>query len=401
MSVITREILNPNLIVNSSIRQEDGSISRITKTYSDIIHDINCAKTYLVNEQNAKAGQKVLLCENAWPHFLIWFIACSELGLGFVFLDKVNISNYESLANKINAYKDVDHIIAWPHGILGINIQKFHSDIIHVGSYGFYRSPMTRPDASADVMLATSDTILFHIMSDGIPQISTHTHEYVYKLMERNIALYGLTEDDVCLHTTGFLEKSTPVTYMLPALNKCKSHFYITPDGSNLESFIQTNNITYSMQTKFGINNRPIFETPETLGPVLLDQQVLDNFFGIYLDKNNFLAIKKPDGTVIVTNTVFEQVNDSFILISKPSITVINNTEIDTVALTTTVSNFTKAVPGVDFDLYIYNDRIYIKSQIGINLALLNSFIVTTLLLTEYLISQQVSEASPDWLKIS
>jgi hypothetical protein len=393
MSVVTREILNPNLVIECKIRQEDSSIQYIKKTYSDLIHDINSAKTYLVNERNVQPGQKVLLCEYSLPHFLIWFIACSELGLGFVFVDNMSRTNYESFINKLNAYGRVDHVIVWPYSTLGIKIGTLHSEPIHIGIYGFYMSPLTRPDAHADVMLATADTPLFHIMSDGIPTVTSHNHQYVYNLIKRNVDLYNLAETDVCLHTTNLIEHSTPATYLLPTLNKCVKHYYTTP--TDLDTFVQSHNITQT------ISKHRLFETRETLGPVLVDDECLDDFFGVFTDANNFLTIRKPDSTLSVTNYVFSQSGKKFFQVSKPSTHVINGTEINGAVLTSVVAEYLKATPGEEFDLYHDNFGIYIVVNTNVNLSLLNSFVVNTLLLTEYIINQQTTKPLSFWTKIS
>lgn len=393
MSVVTREILNPNLVIECEIRQEDSSIQYIKKTYSDLIRDINSAKTYLVNERNVQPGQKVLLCEHSLPHFLIWFIACSELGLGFVFVDSINRNNYESFINKLNAYGQVDHVIVWPYGTLGINIGTHHSDPIHVGIYGFYMSPFTRPDAHADVMLATADAPLFYVMSDGIPVITSHSHQYVYNLIKRNVNLYNLTESDVCLHTTNLIEHSTPATYLLPTLNKCATHYYTT--FTDLDTFVQSHNITQT------ISKHRLFETRETLGPVLVDDECLDDFFGVFNNSNNLLTIRKPDGTMSVTNYEFFQSGNKFVQMSKLSTHIINFTEINGSVLTSVVANYLKATPGEDFDLYHNKVGIYIVAKTNVNLSLLNLFVVKTLLLTEYIINQQTTEPSAVWTKIS
>jgi hypothetical protein len=401
MSVITRAILNPNLTIESFTTHDDGSTQHTVKTYSDIIYDINCAKTYLVNERNVQAGQKVLLCENDWPHFLTWFIACAELGLGFVFLDKINKNNSESLVNKMDAY-GVDHVIIWPYSTFAKNIGKYNIDPIHVGIYGFYISPLTRPDAHADVMLATSNTTLFYKLTDGVPKLIKHSHQYVYDLLERNAKLYNLTESDSCLHSVGFADNSSPATYILPVLKYCATHYYINPTNSNLANLVKLKNITHSMESAFKLDGQDIFETAETLGPVLLDNKCLDNFFGVYLETNNFLAIKLPDTKIVVTNSVFSQINSIFTLVNTPNIVRLNGTEINTTALSATVAEFLKAVPGTDFDLFLtLGHRIYIITQSPINLSLLNSYIITKLLLTEYNINQRFEVAQSNWIKIS
>jgi len=399
MSVITREILNPNLSIESSIKNEDGSLQTIKKTYNEIIFDIDCAKTYLINERNAQAGQKVLLCENAWPHFLIWFIACSELGMGFVFLDQINVNNSESVVNKLNAYGAIDHVIVWPYGTLAKDLGKYNENSIHIGVYSFYRSPLTRPDEHATVMLATPESKIFYRMTDGIPKIIEHTHQYVYSLLERNAKIYSLQDADSCLHTTGFHFNFSPVTYILPVIKYCSTHYYVVPVGNNVENILKLKNITHNMQN--GFDNQPIFEAPETLGPVLFNNKCPDDFFGVYLGPGNFLTIRMPDTTDVITSSVFSKNGDEFILINTPNIFVINGTPINAPALVSVVEEFLKATRGVDFDLFIFSNRIYIKTSSPINLLLLNSYIVTTLLLTEYMIIEQVSYVPQHWIKIS
>jgi hypothetical protein len=399
MSVITREILNPNLSIESSITHADGSIQNVIKSYNEITFDIDCAKTYLINERNAQAGQKVLLCENAWPHFLIWFIACSELGMGFVFLDQININNSESLVNKLNGYGKIDHVIVWPYGTLAKNLGPYNVDPIHVGVYSFYRSPLTRPDEHTDVFLATPESKLFYRMTDGIPKIIEHSHQYVYDLLERNAKLYNLKDNDSCLHTTGFHLNFSPASYILPVIKYCATHYFVVDIGNNVKNILQLKNITHNMQN--GFDNQPIFETLETLGPVLLNNKCLDNFFGVYLGPGNFLTIRLPDTTDVITNSVFSKENDEFILVDTPNVVIINGTPINTSVLVSVVASFLKATPGLDFNLFVDSDRIYITATTSLNLTLLNSYIVTSLLLTEYIINQQASSANPYWLKIS
>ena len=99
---------------------------------------------------------------------------------------------------------------------------------------------------------------------------------------------------------------------------------------------------------------------------------------------------------------MFSQINSIFTLVNTPNIVRLNGTEINTTALSATVAEFLKAVPGTDFDLFLtLGHRIYIITQSPINLSLLNSYIITKLLLTEYNINQRFEVAQSNWIKIS
>lgn len=352
--MINRTIIYPDLKIFSN---------GLSYNYDEIILKINQAKNYLHNKLLTK-GQIVCLCVTTWPDFLIWFIACSELGLILATLDHENLKD----SSRLDLY-NVEYII---------NEDDDFSDSAETDIFINIKS--------TDVLMYSSSSGTF-----GKPKIVSYTHEFCYQLMKRNSNVYQLTSDDRCLHTKGLQHGAIVPVYFLPTIHSCKYHYYtsckewfdILPTVSRCLLYYDMINgeIPKSLHTTFYtltpiadnlINNNTIFSIfgcTETSGPLFLPQlPIIENCFGPALDnfykftvEDRLLIVELPDNSIVQTGDYFESSDDKYYFYGryKSEITNIINT-IESLNL----------VYQKDFDIVIdtlYN-KIYLRLDTNIKL---------------------------------
>lgn len=217
MSIISRECINNNIKIKS-LRLLENQVESRYIDYHQLIELIDRCKTYLKNVKQVTPGQKVILSNFYWPEYLGWFYACSELGLSFL------ISDYprsKVALKKLEIYGDIDWVIYddhcpegfadWKDKIIG------HHEILSI-----------IPDKSISTYAQPTDILLYATTSgtSGTPKIVKYTHEFFYKLLERNANLYNLKNSDRCFHSKNLHHGSVLGVYFLPTLKYCEYHFH-------------------------------------------------------------------------------------------------------------------------------------------------------------------------------
>lgn len=313
MNTITREIIHKDFIIFSE---------NTTITYNNFIKDIDQAKNYLSNKGLIK-GNKVLLCVNEWPKFLVWFFACAELGLILVTVDYKNLSDEK----KAELYHD-------------IQLELSNND-----SYD------TSPNIPIAIKVTPNDTLIYSFSSGTTDncKLVGYTHSMCFALMNRNAKIYNLIDDDVCLHTKGLEHGSIINVYLLPTIKYCKHHYYATSDSWNthisyitrcllfydmvdsLNEYPSLNHLTIYTLSKIDddtiaklknaeCNLYSIFGCIETSGPIFLPAlpinqnnfgQLLDDYYTVYINDSNMLTVITPEGLVVETGDYFEIINNN------------------------------------------------------------------------------------------
>lgn len=226
-NIISRNILNKNLSLTIYNNIDDAEFL----PYKKLIPLINRAKTYLIKEKNCKPGQSVFLADVTWPSYMAWFFACAELGISFIvsefFVRKENVDIVRKRLHK--SYGKIDFFIGNENLgslLLGSNFSSINQSI-----------PYTYLDDSmADTFYATPNTILLKSTTSGTtgePKIVELSHEFFYKLMDRNGKIYNLTSQNKCLHTKILHHGSVIGVYFLPTLKYCSRHYWINPSSTS------------------------------------------------------------------------------------------------------------------------------------------------------------------------
>lgn len=417
MNLITREIINKNLVVKSLFYSKfNNSFTLEELNYQQLIDYIDRAKTYLILEKNCQVGDKVLLASNQWPEYLVWFFAVSELGMSFIVSDYPALDNSLSVANKLSLYGKIDHIIGEEHSrnifLLPDNYQK---SLITWDCFRHYENKECK-----NLIRASPQDILLYSTSSGTtstPKIIKHTHEFFYNLLERNARLYNLKELDRCLHTKGLHHGSVTGVYFLPTIKYCSYHYYAkitidcttpgtsTPqnwvdmlqkeninrclmfydmidnfcDLASLESKKHDNHTAFVLAKinqkhlniivkKFGYKIVSIFGCTETSGPLFLPEininnvdsynldnfgPVLDNFYKISVDDENNLTVEMPNGEKILTGDKFFIVKNNFIFHGRENLYRINGRAFYLNLLIQVVEQITGLKNLIDFDIVV------------------------------------------------
>lgn len=438
MSLITRAIINRNIKIKFlKYLQESSEFVLEEIDYDQIINCIDRVKTYLLLEKNCQPGDKVLLALNVWPHYLIWFIAISELGMSFVVSDYPNIENSLSVANKLSLYGDIKYLISSPRFKGLTHYSHLLSKFVDCNIFTTYENTAYKHKFDA-----LPDSILLYSTSSGTtstPKIIEHNHKFFYDLLERNARLYNLKETDRCLHSKGLHHGSVTGVYFLPTLKYCSYHYYaqvemecVTPGVSvphNWVDLIQKEKINrclmfYNMtddfcrlalleekkhdeltvfvlakitQThldvivkKFNYKIMSIFGCTETSGPLFLPEidintvdncnlndfgTVLDDFYRISIDAENSLIVEMPDGKKILTGDKFSMVKNNFIFHGRENLYRLNGKPFYLDLLILIVEQITGLKNSIGFDIVVDQNlnQIYIRSTDDINLEKLNA----------------------------
>lgn len=350
-----------NIIDRTSI-SESIEVSLIYKNcetflYDELIDLINRAKTYLIKERNAKAGDQVIICQG--DYYVPWFYACCELGLAFVIADHPSSTGWETF----NAYfGEIHHVIKESTDESVIPFDVIYQDaVFEMNDIIEYSN-----DECKNVFLATPNSILTRAIKNrgflDLTQqynIEEHSHEYYYHLMERNAKLYNLVLNDRCFHTKILHHGTVLGVIFLSAMKYCKYHFWdctqvASPWVDHIEKFKITRCMTFYHMIdwlKYVLNKTPrdlshvtfydirqpapsqiaaivekcnativsVFGMTETSGPLFLQtinpqnyqsydrknfNKPLDDFFKFRIE-NGFLIVDAPDRT-IYTQDKFE-----------------------------------------------------------------------------------------------
>ena len=437
MNLITRDFFNHDIRIIKQDEEYD---------FNRILLGVNLAKNYLINERNAKRGDKVFMATTMWPNYLCWFIAASELGMGFVVSDFPLLYRSKSVNKKLSLYGEIQHVIKGDnkelHDFFNDKQNTFWKDkIIDHRAYENY----TFEDN--DTIWAEPTDVLIYATSSGTtgtPTVDAYTHEFFYKLAERNANLYKLEKTDRCLHTRNLHHGSVCGVYFLPTLRYCNEHHICEyPETSMWVDQIQNNNINRALffydMTKTFVEHADkeiindigaeyfvlspvddaflsyfedkskifsVFGSGETCGPLFLPQvtkqqietknfgKQLDNFYDISI-RDGIISVQMPDGRITTSGDMFEIVDNEFIHKGRNNLYRINGNTLYLDVLIEVVQEILDQKHTKDFDIVFDKEyhAIYMRSDTHIDLEKLNSKIVELTGLPYYKITKQINQS--------
>lgn len=440
--LITRQIINKNLSLQCFYPSEypDGFSPVID--YHSVSAGIDFAKSYMLNVIGCKPGEKVILALNWWPEYLHWFFACAELGLVMVVIDYPRATNYRYLAKKLELYGGIDYVVFDENRSKDMkfyNVGPTQPTYISPRQIKDYDFSAHSESVSHKSVYATPDSSLIYATSSGTtgtPKVIAYSHKFFHDLMLRNIQLYKLTADDKCIHTKLLHHGSVVGVYFLPTIFACETHYHTVDQPKRQQQLLNTTDITrvmmfpaklidfdkvltpqpnltvYSLAPlsdeyidravgKKSASIVSVFGCTETSGPLFLPEytplnysnrdrlnmgQPLDQFYKLQLNSESLLTVTMPDGQVICTGDSFAVDNRDFIFQGRSNLYRINDVKVDLADLNHIVEQHTGYKSQIEFDIVADQARncIFIRSDSGIDLHNLNSYIIEQTGIPEY-----------------
>jgi acyl-CoA synthetase (AMP-forming)/AMP-acid ligase II len=215
---ITKDIICKDACVGGIQLSEDNKVSQHTLDIDALKSNIRGAKELLINEYDVKKGQKVILNVIEWPEYVVWFFACSELGLKFIISD---FPKSEMAFKHVPLLKEADLMI---YDLVYASVyDKLPTKILNI------KKISSLPKTNNDPILCEPEDIMFIATTSGTtstPKIVEHTQRFIYNLSIANMDMYGLNENEVCYHNKNLQHGSVSPGFFLPALIACKEHYH-------------------------------------------------------------------------------------------------------------------------------------------------------------------------------
>ena len=427
--MITRHILHPDIRVMVDDREWNRD---------QLYERIDRAKSYLIHERGARAGQKVVMLSMRWPHYLIWFLACAELGLEFIVSDYPGLGGSVSVREKLSLYGMIHYAIGNVDG-------EYFEKISDMADCHIDRNAWIDYPISETPIWATRDSVLIHSTTSGttsMPKVCSHTHEFFHDLRVRNARVMGFEENDLCLHTKGLHHGSVAGVYFLPSLHRCRYHRWseheqcidvIQTYGVNRALLFYDNifqlrdqmipTIKQDNLTIYVLSAVPkdvvdlvvgrmkhtivsIYGCTETSGPVmistarttdwnpLLFDGPLDDFYPLSIGDDGLLSIGMPDGTSIAPGDQFAIENGKWVLIGRENLYRVRGQTIFLGVLANWMETQYGWKHAESFDLVFdrTNESIYLRADDGLveSLDAINNTIIEHFADTRYRIARMI-----------
>jgi hypothetical protein len=386
--VITRQLINKNIIYHDS----DNKVY----DYNGLDKLINGYKNLLI-EKGAKKGKSIVIGHSSSTAQIALVFACCELGMTIVivgtpWLKGKNFANNNLIDPKLQILLPIDYFIVPNKDTTGY-FEVFKNTC---------RFTICLDDEELDysdnyTVFADNDTVFLKCTSSGTtdtPKIIVHTHEFLYKLIQRNsLNYYGKMG-----MLTNLAHGSSPAVYFLPGLiSKAVTDFYNLPHSDLLKvcDILDTKNIdidhilvpyTIMLDNFFATNRRlpncilhtlgiirltwvdkvklgqvkdivSIFGTNETSGPFLINKatyddfaenayRTIDNFYTVNINSNNLYVTVPVYNSVIKTNDRFSEKENVFFHLGRANLYRINDFEFNYNEYQSEVNKFFKAELG-------------------------------------------------------
>lgn len=263
MNLISRSIINKDF--NLKILDKELEFDRI-----DIIRLIDRAKTFLIKERQVRPNDKVILTFG--DYYIPWFFACAELGLTFIISASHVVKNYKKLNDR---YGDIQHLIV-PFN--KTDLEEFRNTYSDIALDMNLIKDYDEVSESATIW-ATDNSILTLSISEKynlklkniVPE--EHTHDFYYRLMQRNSTVLNLNRDEKCFHLRILHHGSSLGTFFLPTFYSCANHFWCDETDHRWAKYL----ITYK------INRCLIFERMLNSLSILINRNTVDlSFLKLY-----------------------------------------------------------------------------------------------------------------------
>ena len=413
-NLLTRDIINNDIIFKDvnvyNLYQKDK-----TYNFNDLNKKINIIKNLLLHDYKCIEGQTILIGIAPSLLQIAAFFACAELGLTVIIADHSRNDNWidpNYVDPKTQSLLPINYFLVESKK----TIPKYRLFYKICEKVIIIKNIKNIDDSDNNYIGCNENSILFKCTSSGTTGTSkliTHTHKFLYKLIKRNKNFfYG----NVCM-AHNLNHGSSPATFFLPslcssntklfvsymityitedkirdndvrklAINKFKhynfDHFMI-PYTHLIDKFLvdslypNLNLYTLSTIKKDWLNyfreNKikniiSIFGSNETSGPVFINEisdpkfeeskyKLVDNFYEINLLDKNLLEIVMPVyNTKIITNDLFDKVDDNYYHRGRKDLYRVNGAEVD-------IKNYNKIIKELlDADLIIdtIKDSLYV-----------------------------------------
>jgi len=374
--IVTREIINKNIIFNDYISDGQNGIIAHTYTFNDLSKSIDSVKNYLLANYKIKPNDTILIgVRTASRMQLAIVFAALELGISLCIVDydrKDDFIDYNYIDPKTKILLPINfHIVE----------NKEHTKFKifeNICENTIILSEVVLNDFTENkIIYATEESVILKCTSSGTtgtPKLIYHTHNFLYHLIKRNSAYFD--------GNTGFIfnlnHGSSPATYFFPVLasqnvssvnnfnymilnnvidNIHLDHLMIpyTYQIENLlkEKSSKSNNLQlYTLSTikkewlKY-LKNQTIkdiisyFGSNETSGPVLINRlssknfyeskfYKLDNFYELIINDQEEIIVKMPIyQSYIKTNDKFKLHNNYFYHLGRNDLIRINGRNVD------------------------------------------------------------------------
>ena len=244
MSVISREIISDNFLGIDLLSGEKYDKDRLCLV-------IDRWKYYLINECNAKKGDKIIITDDISVNFLALCFACFELSL-------VSVIAHEEPVHLLAGHKIVNpkllNFLPMDITVLGRNMDNLNKEdpffikcnffkensVISTTTHDFreYNFPedlgevsKIRPDENDILMLTTSSG------STGTAKVVQHTHKFFYELCKRNSERFAGN----VAHIQNLHHGSSLSVFYLPSLfsDSVTTHYFLSCSPTGARRFVE------------------------------------------------------------------------------------------------------------------------------------------------------------------
>jgi len=397
INVITRNILGDKFL-GLNIQTGDSF------TRNNLTSKIDLWKYVLKTQCHAQKGESILIgVQTLGLDYLSMIFAAAELSLKIVIIDYDRNDDFKDLEYFDPKTKILSPIDIFLHDFSKETIKqnpKAYSKFVFFSNCS-KRTYSTKDDINFEIsdqkefnsikkIFPEPADILMRCTSSGTtgtPKIVEHTHEFIYKISDRNSDKFS----GKCMHIRNLNHGSSLAVYLLPTLmnNEVTTHlFYNVDEHEPFDKFVndirqyedileyiifpypfmidefvdasQRNNLKWqnlNIQTLSYIQNKPklavkkkiiksitsIFGSNETSGPVFISYvdetctdkdtryfEKVDNFYGIKIYGGGLLGVHLPVyNTEIITNDTFERKENFYVHNGRSDLIRINGETLD------------------------------------------------------------------------
>lgn len=373
--LITREIINKNIVYRDFYEEKTGSIKYHSYGYQELCACINYFKNILLYEYNAQKGQTVLIgLANSDKFQIAAVFACAELGMPFVIVDYNRPDDFidpDYIDPKTRILSPIDFFITFD-----LDSNKFRMFKKHANQTIIIDKKVNLEDVEENNIIRSEPEDVFMKCTSsgttGTPKLVIHNHKFMHQLIFRNskffyggIGLVWNLNHGSSLATfflPSLVATETTTCYNLSFMQLHKANIvlnhlmvpyahYIDGVLRNANKLYSTNLTLYTLSTikKEWLPhiNRDIkdiisiFGSNETSGPTLINRASdqlfqesvyfkVDEFYDINLSESNEFLVTLPvyDKT-INTNDKFELVNGRYKHIGRSDLIRVNGLDID------------------------------------------------------------------------
>lgn len=448
MEIITRKIIHKGLIATSLKLDANYNVIKEITSYDDVILKIDAIKEFLITSYNVLPGQKVVLLTFYWPDYLSWLIACSELGLILVVIDyprtkealkkfdvygKLDYLIYDLHyppgfidyditlinANQLNDFKysgnstpvwvTPDSILMYStsSGTTGapkllVNRHNYFWDLMHRNAQAVYNLKDSDKCFHSKILHHGSVSATYFFPTLRYCKYHYHAPYHIFVGSEQDHeeklikAWVNMIQEEQITRCTMFYDQ---IDYLIKYLDLSKKqhdnlNVYVIAKIKPEHIDVIVKQFSYTLSSNFG--------TTQTGGPVFLPEINMDNcndfnlynmgelpdeFYKLRLTDESLLEIKTPwDEEYICTGDKFEVVNNQWIHKGRENIYKINGRTLYIIILIEIIESKLNLKNEEDFDIIVDQqcDKIYIRSNMPINLDSLNEQILDYINEKEY-----------------